>query len=94
MNTSKPVMTAPQRPRPRAMPVALADSAVAEVLEQREDAPDGLARVDAEFRHEMIATAAYYIAEQRGFAPGHELADWCAAEAAVDAALGASAKAG
>jgi hypothetical protein len=75
------------------MPVALADSAVAEVLEQREDAPDGLARVDPEYRHEMIATAAYYIAEQRGFAPGHELSDWCAAEAAVDAALSGAARA-
>lgn len=28
----------------------------------------------------MIATAAYYIAEQRNFAPGHELEDWLAAE--------------
>ncbi|MET0660154.1 MAG: DUF2934 domain-containing protein [Steroidobacteraceae bacterium] len=28
----------------------------------------------------MIATAAYYIAEQRNFEPGHELEDWLAAE--------------
>lgn len=28
----------------------------------------------------MIATAAYYIAEQRNFEPGHELEDWFAAE--------------
>ncbi|MET0988399.1 MAG: DUF2934 domain-containing protein [Steroidobacteraceae bacterium] len=28
----------------------------------------------------MIATAAYYIAEQRNFAPGHELEDWLTAE--------------
>ena len=27
-----------------------------------------------------IARAAYYLAEQRGFAPGHELDDWLAAE--------------
>lgn len=32
---------------------------------------------------ETIATAAYFRAEQRGFAPGHELADWLAAEAEV-----------
>lgn len=28
----------------------------------------------------MIATAAYYLAEQRSFAPGHELQDWLQAE--------------
>lgn len=28
----------------------------------------------------MIATAAYYRAEQRNFAPGHELDDWLEAE--------------
>ena len=29
---------------------------------------------------DMIATAAYYLAEQRQFAPGDELQDWLAAE--------------
>lgn len=29
---------------------------------------------------EMVATRAYYKAEQRGFAPGHELEDWLEAE--------------
>lgn len=28
----------------------------------------------------MIATAAYYLAERRHFAPGHELEDWIEAE--------------
>jgi hypothetical protein len=32
----------------------------------------------------MIATAAYFIAEQRGFVPGHEQQDWHQAEAAID----------
>jgi len=31
----------------------------------------------------LIAEAAYYRAQQRGFAPGHELDDWVAAEAEV-----------
>lgn len=31
-------------------------------------------------QHEMIAQAAYYRAERRGFATGHELDDWLAAE--------------
>jgi hypothetical protein len=38
-------------------------------------------------RYEMIATAAYYLAEQRGFTPGNELADWLSAESAVEAQL-------
>jgi hypothetical protein len=35
-------------------------------------------------REAEIATAAYYRAERRGFAPGNELADWLAAEREVD----------
>lgn len=31
-------------------------------------------------QHAMIAEAAYYCAERRGFAPGHELEDWLQAE--------------
>jgi Protein of unknown function (DUF2934) len=31
---------------------------------------------------ERIRVAAYYLAERRGFASGHELEDWLAAEAA------------
>lgn len=37
-----------------------------------------------EVRHRMISEAAYLLAARRGFAPGHELDDWLAAEAAVD----------
>jgi len=36
-------------------------------------------------REALIATAAYYRAEKRGFAPGHETEDWLAAEREVDA---------
>jgi len=38
------------------------------------------------WRHERVATAAYYLAEKRGFAPGHEAEDWQLAEAQIDAA--------
>jgi hypothetical protein len=31
----------------------------------------------------MVRTAAYFRAERRGFAPGHEWEDWLAAEAEV-----------
>jgi hypothetical protein len=42
------------------------------------------------WRQERVATAAYYLAEKRGFAPGHETEDWLLAEAQVDAADAAS----
>lgn len=41
----------------------------------------------AEARHEMIATAAYLRAEQRGFCGGDSLDDWLAAESEVDQRL-------
>ena len=37
----------------------------------------------------MIGEAAYYIAQQRGFEPGHELDDWLAAEAQIHDQLAA-----
>ena len=33
----------------------------------------------------MVAEAAYYLAEKRGFAPGKEIEDWLQAEAYVEA---------
>lgn len=38
-------------------------------------------------RHDMIATAAYFLAQKRGFEPGHELDDWVAAETEVAHAI-------
>jgi hypothetical protein len=38
-------------------------------------------------RHRMIAEAAYYRAERRGFNGGDAVRDWCEAEAEVDARL-------
>ncbi|MCG6896074.1 MAG: DUF2934 domain-containing protein [Thiocapsa sp.] len=38
----------------------------------------------AEQRHEMIAIAAYYLAERRGFAPGGADEDWLRAERVID----------
>lgn len=43
--------------------------------------------VTAEVRARMIADAAYYIAEKRGFGHGHHDADWAAAEKQIDALL-------
>lgn len=38
-------------------------------------------------REQMIAEAAYFRAEQRGFAPGNEMSDWLEAEADVESVL-------
>ena len=41
-----------------------------------------------EDRYRMIAEAAYFRAERRGFEPGWEVSDWLAAEIEVDDILG------
>jgi hypothetical protein len=43
--------------------------------------------VTARQRQIMICEAAYYIAEHRGFEPGHDMDNWLAAERQIDAAL-------
>jgi hypothetical protein len=43
--------------------------------------------VGPEKRTELIAEAAYFRAEKRGFLPGHDVEDWLAAEAEVDSKL-------
>ena len=40
---------------------------------------------DSGQRNSLIAIAAYYLAERRGFEPGHEIEDWLEAEAQVEA---------
>jgi hypothetical protein len=45
------------------------------------------AHIDPERRRAMIAEAAYFFAERRGFEPGYELNDWLAGEDQIDAAL-------
>jgi hypothetical protein len=46
-------------------------------------------RIDPEERRRLIAEAAYFKAQRRGFASGGELADWLEAEAEIDALLSA-----
>lgn len=45
-------------------------------------------RLSPEERERLVAEAAYFIAERRGFAAGCELDDWLQAEAAVSRRLG------
>ena len=50
------------------------------------------AEVSEGMRRDMIAQAAYLRAEGRGFIGGNEVEDWLAAEAEVDALLGAESR--
>jgi hypothetical protein len=43
--------------------------------------------MEPSLRHELIAQAAYFRAQRRGFEPGHELEDWQMAEAEVEMGL-------
>lgn len=45
--------------------------------------PDSASRSEAIPPGQWIAEAAYFRAEQRGFAPGNELSDWLVAESDV-----------
>ena len=42
------------------------------------------AELSPQERREMVAVAAYYLAEQRGFAPGEDVEDWLQAEQYID----------
>lgn len=79
---------AQKSPRRTRRQAAAADGAVANAREDADIAQ--LAAAEAEARaadHQVkVALAAYFIAEKRGFEPGHELEDWLAAELEIDKA--------
>jgi hypothetical protein len=49
-----------------------------------EGAADGAVAITAQARDTLVREAAYRRAQRRGFAPGHELADWLEAEHEID----------
>jgi hypothetical protein len=49
--------------------------------------PAGAASKDPAQRHAMVAEAAFYIAQSRGFTPSQELDDWLAAEREIEQRL-------
>ena len=61
-----------------------ADGAVIAVLKSAQSPTTVTSSIDPEVRRQLVAAQAYFLAERRGFAAGHELEDWVAAEAAVD----------
>jgi hypothetical protein len=50
----------------------------------------GKSVVSPEQRYRMIATAAYYLAERRGFHGDYDMQDWISAEAEIDAMIKAT----
>jgi hypothetical protein len=73
----KPAVEAPAAKKPRTPRKTLTTKAAAAVAPKPSSDEVG----------GMIATAAYYLAAARNFAPGHELDDWLEAERSVRARL-------
>jgi hypothetical protein len=79
------------RPEPDSGPAEAAAELLQDTAEEREPhavTAAGLSGSRPEIsdvaRRDMIERAAYFRAEQRGFAPGEEVADWLAAERDVE----------
>ncbi len=79
--------TTAARPVAKPAPKAAAASSPARKMPARARAT---AVVAPARREEMIRLGAYFRAERRGFAPGNEWEDWLAAEAELDAPVGAA----
>jgi hypothetical protein len=79
--TSKPRKAAAPKAaaKPPTTPLTSTDSADIEIV-SKQLMKTPIAEVSSDALRSMIATAAYYLAEQRHFAPGLELDDWLAAE--------------
>jgi hypothetical protein len=74
----EPTMSAALKTRPKAKATVRKESSAHQSPVQR--IATSVAESRAAERRAMIADAAYFRAERRGFAPGHELEDWLAAE--------------
>ena len=87
---AKPVAKAPAKPAAKPAskaPAVAATRRAAPKKPARAAAPALLSSVE---REEMVRLAAYFRAEQRGFAPGREWEDWLVAEAEVGARVDAA----
>jgi Protein of unknown function (DUF2934) len=81
---SKAVPKTALTPKVARAPVAAPSSRTGRPKSQT-TSPPGL---NAQERDRLIAQAAYFRAEKRGFAPGYELQDWVEAEAEVKQLIG------
>jgi hypothetical protein len=89
--TLPPVTTVTKEERPHADPEAVDNRAADGVVGESHDVQITRSKLQqreipsfSESREARIAERAYWRAERRGFAPGHELDDWLDAEKDVD----------
>jgi len=95
VSKGKPAPAAKAAPAKAAAPVAkpvapapkLAAAPAAKPATPSAVKAEAKAAIDAAERQRMIAEAAYYLAEKRGFAPGHHDEDWAEAERQIDALI-------
>ena len=77
-------MTEPSQPDTMSPPADLILDRIPPAGEESHVHPEAALQALITERHHRIQVAAYYLAERRGFVPGHELDDWLAAEDAID----------
>lgn len=79
---SKTLVRKPRRPKRHTLPIQTTDAPVEAQNDQVSE--ETSAFIERDRRHSLIAQHAYYLAELRGFEPGHELDDWLTAETNVE----------
>ena len=82
LNATPLQQTGDRAPIPPVPPTA--DTAKSGILSEMASKAAPNRAVDPATKQRMIAEAAYYRAERRGFAPGHDLDDWYEAEASIE----------
>ncbi len=82
--TSAPTRARKTTPRPAEVPASPPPAAVKTQTTRQSSRLQTLANTSDEERLHMIQEAAYYRAEKRDFAPGHEVEDWAEAEREID----------
>ena len=75
---------------PHSQPTRTTASAKVSARKRSVESQTASAKIAPEQRRELIAQAAYFIAERRGFAPGSDLEDWLQAEAEIEARMKAA----
>jgi histone H1/5 len=73
--------------KPAPVAKVAAEKPAKKVAPKKKAASASASAVSPEHRYHMIATAAYFIAQNRGSASGYEMQDWITAEAQIDLQL-------
>lgn len=87
---AKTVPKAAATPKPALPSKSVARAPVAKPKVNTGQQPTSGPSLNTEERNRLIAQAAYFRAEKRGFAPGFELQDWVEAETEVLRLIGGS----